>query len=409
LSGATISAEFPAAVLIAGYNLGLLTAGVNTIPGTMDVTVLASGTAEGSRSFQGLVISGETTITDPDGTPGNGDETATPLVVTVALPTSQWTPTGGDIGFSDGGSLTTASVFNGRIKVSFTCEPGTSAPAGCVSDAAVDCTARSAVAAAAFVVSAQGGTPASTTSTTSTTTTTTVAATTTAATDTSTTTTQASTSVGSGTSNFTMTCTNNVTPEVSTMNWTARGTSLSSFNAGDSVPLRNQRWNLTIGGSIFDAGINFKLIKPGDSVQSNVDVKVNATNTAEGSKTSTGMPFTVVVEVDDAGKAKDATASFFIPDTTWTATGGAIVWTPDSAEIRVTIASLPNPVVFKCDADAGTNPILDTSAPQVLGESLAFTGTRGGGPLLPIAISLILLDLGYMAWSTTRPDRRKFL
>jgi len=333
------------------------------------------------------------------------------------VPDSTWTPTGGNVVFSDGGTITTASVAGGLVNVSFTCLPGTSVntdgmssggvqtqpppsdPNSCLTDPIYDCHSRVESPAAGFVINAEGGTPSS--STTSTSTSSTAPA--------STTTTEATTAVGSGTSNFTMSCTNNVNSEVSTMNWTARGTSLSSFNPGDTVPLRNQRWNLTIGGSIFDTGMNLNLINPGDSVQSHVDVTVNATNTSEGSRTSKDIPFTVAVEVDDSGAAKDATASFFVPDSTWTASGGPIVWTPASSEIRVTIPNIALPVIFECDADAGTAPILDTSAPQVLGESLAFTGGRGGGPLLPIAMSLILLDLGYMAWSATRPDRRKFV
>jgi len=414
LSGTAVAAEFPSAVLVAGYNLGLLTTGLNTIPGTMDVTILGSNTSEGSQTFSGIAISGETTITDPDGTPGNGDETATPLVVSISIPDSQWTPTGGDILFSDGGSVTTASVFNGLVKVSFKCQPGLSLPTGCVADTAVDCTDRSPVPAVAFVTSAQGGTPVDTTTTTTTTTTvapsTTVVAPTTSTEASTTSTTEAATSVGSGTSNFTATCTNNIRPsDTSTMKWTGRGTSLASFNAGDTVPLRNQRWNVTINGSTFDTGINLNLVAPGDKIDATAAITINASNTVEGSKTSSGMPLSVVVEVNNDGTAKDATASFFIPDTNWTASGGPIVWTPAGMTLTVVIPAIPTPLEFVCTPDPGTPAILDTASPQVLGESLAFTGTRGGGPILPIAVSLILLDLGYMAWSATRPDRRRFL
>jgi len=150
LTGATVSADFPSAVLVAGYNLGLLTTGLNTIPGTMDITVLGSNTSEATQTFAGLVISGTTTITDPDGTPGTGDEIGTPLTVTVGLPSSTWTPSGGAIALSDGGSLTTATVAGGLINVNFTCVPGTSLPAGCVADPLTDCTSASPSPAVAF-------------------------------------------------------------------------------------------------------------------------------------------------------------------------------------------------------------------------------------------------------------------
>jgi len=144
----SVTADFPSAVLIAGYNLGLLTVGVNNIPGTMDVTILGSNTVEGSQTLSGIIISGSTTITDPDGVAGSGDEGATPLTVSTTIPATTWTPTGGDIQLSDGGSTTSALVAGGLITVIFTCVPGNAVnpltdvvPGDCVLDPANDCTA----------------------------------------------------------------------------------------------------------------------------------------------------------------------------------------------------------------------------------------------------------------------------
>lgn len=89
LSGATFGIDVPSATLLAGYGLGLLTAGVNNIPADVTLNLLASNTTQGSQSVGPLSVVGVTTITDP--TPANktsGDETATPLSVSANLPTT---------------------------------------------------------------------------------------------------------------------------------------------------------------------------------------------------------------------------------------------------------------------------------------------------------------------------------
>lgn len=132
LAGATISLDVPATVLVAGYNLGFLTVGPNNIPATVNVTLLGSNTSQGSQTLGPIAVNGTTTITDTDGTPATGDESATPLSVTAPIPTSTWSPTGGNINLSLGGSTTTASVGpGGLINVTFTCVPGTPTPTGC--------------------------------------------------------------------------------------------------------------------------------------------------------------------------------------------------------------------------------------------------------------------------------------
>ncbi len=163
LSGATLSANFPSAVLVNGYNLGLLgsvPAGGGsvtvTVPGTMTPTLLGSNTAEVTQTVAPITIAGTTTITDPNGIKGDGDESATPLTVTVTVPPTTWTPTGGDIGLSDGGSVTVASVAGGLVNVTFTCLPGDSVnttlpvPSSCQTDPASDCTSRVQVPAVPF-------------------------------------------------------------------------------------------------------------------------------------------------------------------------------------------------------------------------------------------------------------------
>ncbi len=145
LSGSAFTGDIPSTLLVAGYNLGLLSVGVNTIPATVYVARSASN-ATPANQVNNFTVSASFTITDPDGVPGTGDETGTPLSVTQALPNMVVTPTGGNVAFAQAapGSIGTvplgtgganiavagsiflqASVAGGLIKANFDCSPGT--------------------------------------------------------------------------------------------------------------------------------------------------------------------------------------------------------------------------------------------------------------------------------------------
>jgi hypothetical protein len=160
LSGGTIVGAIPASILVAGYNLGVLTVGTNAIPtkiwvarsaSNVDVGAGASGTLT-RVDLLDLPTQLSTFITDPDGVPGGTgpggpDETATPISVDQPLPNWTVTPLGGNVSFKQGapgaiGPLpigtaganvaTTGSIFTqsvvagGLIKVNFDCQPGAS-------------------------------------------------------------------------------------------------------------------------------------------------------------------------------------------------------------------------------------------------------------------------------------------
>jgi len=151
LAGATFGIDVPSATLLAGYGLGLLVAGVNNIPADVTLNVLGSNTTQGTQSVGPLSVVGVTTITDP--TPADktsGDETATPLAVSANLPTTTWTPTGGNVALSLGTSSTSALVAGGLITVTFNCTPGTPGPVGCGPAPLTPCTTTIPVPAAPF-------------------------------------------------------------------------------------------------------------------------------------------------------------------------------------------------------------------------------------------------------------------
>ena len=110
LSGSTIVGAIPAAVLVAGYNLGVLLLGNNPIPTKLWVARSASnvdigGGVSGTLTRVDLLdlpTQLSTFITDPDGVPGGTgpggpDETATPIAVDQVLPDWTVTPLGGKL------------------------------------------------------------------------------------------------------------------------------------------------------------------------------------------------------------------------------------------------------------------------------------------------------------------------
>ncbi len=157
LGSSTIQVDIPATLLVAGYNLGLLSLGTNNIPTTVYAarqatnasTTSAAQTQVGANVVQvdSFTATVTTTITDPDGTPGTGDESATPLAVNQPLPDMVVTPTGGQVTFAqappgtlpqipagiaaagpvqpNGSLFATASVAGGLVRANFDCFPGT--------------------------------------------------------------------------------------------------------------------------------------------------------------------------------------------------------------------------------------------------------------------------------------------
>ena len=155
LTGTSVQGAFSGATMAAAYNLNLLSVGPNVVPIEIFSTINATNTVEGTATdtqSDTVVV----TITDPDGQPGTGDETGTDLIVTANWPDTVWTPTGGNVAFTQGTFIVTTSLLGGTLEVDIgPCEPGTPAvdglsftpsnptsfeflPSVCVSDADCD-------------------------------------------------------------------------------------------------------------------------------------------------------------------------------------------------------------------------------------------------------------------------------
>ncbi len=146
-SGLTQSAAIPGAIFVAGYNLGLLVVGPNNIPANVRSTIEATNTAAPSVQNTNTVggtppngtVTVSTVITDPDGTPGTGDESATDASFSVAYNNLSWTASGPDGSTIDyrqesipaapptsaSNTLLINALVGGFLTVTFRCAPGT--------------------------------------------------------------------------------------------------------------------------------------------------------------------------------------------------------------------------------------------------------------------------------------------
>jgi hypothetical protein len=147
LTGLQQQLSVPGAIFVAGYNLGLLDVGDNTIAINARTVIEGTNTVQGQQSTApvgGVPPDGSltvtTTISDPDTTPGTGDETATDAVGNLTYPDLSWTAgPSGPIQFREdtitglapnvGGIIVTAAIPGMTpgtfLFVQFRCSPGT--------------------------------------------------------------------------------------------------------------------------------------------------------------------------------------------------------------------------------------------------------------------------------------------
>jgi len=140
LSNLQQTANVPGSIFVAGYNLGLLQEGNNNIPATVSTFIEGTNTVEGTKQTNFASTSISTTITDPDHTPGTGDETATDGTFTANYNNLTFTAgASGPADFredtiyplvpspsgSEHGALIIRSVVGGVFPVRFACSPGT--------------------------------------------------------------------------------------------------------------------------------------------------------------------------------------------------------------------------------------------------------------------------------------------
>jgi hypothetical protein len=222
-------------------------------------------------------------------------------------------------------------------------------------------------------------------------------------------------------------CRNNVTPDASELAFKVTGTTVSPVEAGKSVVLKDQSWEVTVPASVLQTGINLKLLKPGDSPAGTAKASVFATNTKEGLRSSAPIPIVVGPIQVVGGAAQPATTTFAVPDMTWTAVGGTVGFAMAGTTVAVAIGPLE--VVFTCEPknpkttivtaavngktnippaqpgdDTEVGGVTTTPAAEAEGGALPRTGAN---PIVPLALAVGLIDLGYLLASAVRPARRR--
>lgn len=438
LSNTTVSVQVPADLLVAGYRLGLLSAGDNTLNATLDVTIEGSNSVEGTATVT-ATASVVAKIIDP--TPANkssGDESAQPISVSnLALPDTTWTPAaGGSMSFSEKSAHISVPVAGGIITVGFDCKPGTSSSDGTTWTPATPIAFAS--------VTVQGGpsttAPASTTTTAAATTTTTAAATTTTTASSTTTSTVPGSTTTTGSATYTTSCTNNVTADLSEIPITVKGTVPSVVEAGKKFTLTKHEWKVTVPASVLDTGIGLGLIHAGDVIDAEIDASIFGTNTAEGLQEKKGLSVKVgPIKLGSNGKALPAVATVKPGDMTFTAVKNPAGLELAGAKVSVDLG-LPSPVTFSCATAGDVSPFVSLkvegktnisvatttttttgSDTTVVGQATTTTaaGTAAGGSSLPrtgppstllsVVAALVLIDLGYLLWSATRSARRRVI
>jgi hypothetical protein len=139
-TGLSQEGAVPGAIFVAGYNLGLLVVGENNIPATVNTKIEGTNTTQLQQTTNNASTSVTTTITDPDGTPGTGDETGTDATFTANYNNLSWTAgASGTINYRQdsiaawpatdaNNTLRIQAVVGGFLNVIFRCAPGTVTP-----------------------------------------------------------------------------------------------------------------------------------------------------------------------------------------------------------------------------------------------------------------------------------------
>jgi hypothetical protein len=227
----------------------------------------------------------------------------------------------------------------------------------------------------------------------------------------------------SGTGSYTTTCTNSVTPDVSELLFAVSGSTMSPIEAGSTVSLTNQSWEVTVPASVLQTGINLGLLHAGDSPAGTAVVSVFASNTKEGTIAAAPVALSIGPIVVTGGLAQPAKTAFAVPDMSWTAVGGSVAYAMANASIEVEVGPLK--VQFTCSpkdstvsivtggvrgktdipsAKAGTEVLGATITPAAAAAALPRTGAN---TLVPLALAVGLIDVGYLLASVAQPARRR--
>ncbi|MEM9202145.1 MAG: hypothetical protein AAGC53_10815 [Actinomycetota bacterium] len=204
---------------------------------------------------------------------------------------------------------------------------------------------------------------------------------------------------------FSATCAAVGSDDLASLVWTASGNLPTETVAGTPITLSDQEWSVSIPGSVLENATDLGLIEIGDSIPVVIGGTISASGTDEPTRSAHDLATSVVVTANTGGAVQPALARTPAPDMVFTPNSDAVAFRMSTASAALDLG-LAEPVQLTCTFDEAQPPFVASPPAQVSpppGE-LAFTGPSTY--LWAAIIVLVLLDVGYLLWSASRPERR---
>ena len=203
-----------------------------------------------------------------------------------------------------------------------------------------------------------------------------------------------------GQGSFVAECTSGATSAAGFV-WTAAGSVPDTVVPGEPITISAQVWQVAIPLSVLENARQAGLIAIGDTFEVVIGATIAADDTVEGEQSQAGIVGSVTVVDAGDGTASSAQVVVAADDMTFTPIGDRVAFRLAAGSILLRIG--PD-VEVECAFDVEQPPIVVTPPGEIAGPpELAVTGPS---PLLVAGIVVfVLLDVGYLAWSATRPRR----
>lgn len=204
---------------------------------------------------------------------------------------------------------------------------------------------------------------------------------------------------------FSATCAAVGSDDLASLVWTASGNLPTETVAGTPITLSDQEWSVSIPGSVLESATELGLIEIGDSIPVVIGGTISASGTDEPTRSAHDLATSVVVTANTGGAVQPALARTPAPDMVFTPNSDAVAFRMSTASAALDLG-LAEPVQLTCTFDEAQPPFVASPPAQVSpppGE-LAFTGPSTY--LWAAIIVFVLLDVGYLLWSASRPERR---
>ena len=190
--------------------------------------------------------------------------------------------------------------------------------------------------------------------------------------------------------------------------------------SGDNLVITGQSWTATVPASVLQTAINLGLLNFGDTVHVTATPNLKGTNTDPADNKAPDVAFSVGPIVPDGnGDAQATSATFPVGNLTYRATGGNATFAMSTTKMLITIGALK--ITFTCTPTDPVPVLLTTivTGPQLPTTTttteatavLAATELPRTGPdsrtlWVEVVTGLLMIQIGYILWSVTKPARK---